>query len=79
MIIETKQHHFTTSNERKYAYTFYPYKQQRNFGGHFDFQNGHHCHGYSVLFGGKILNLPSISVENFVLICQEMLILQQKT
>ena len=54
MIIEMKQHHFTPSNEKKYAYTFNPYKQQRNVGGH--------CHGYSVLFGKKILNLPSISV-----------------
>ena len=30
MIIEMKQHHFTTSNERKYAYTFYPYKHLLN-------------------------------------------------
>jgi hypothetical protein len=30
MIIETKQHHFTTSNERKYVYTFYPYKHLLN-------------------------------------------------
>jgi hypothetical protein len=57
--------------ENTLSYTFYPYKHQRNFGGH--------CHGYSVLFGEQILNFPSISVEKIALIGQEILILQQKT